>query len=173
MRRDDDTVFPQARLIMRTFQAFSILTIAPLALVFTPIHPSFAPATAQPLVSTAVSAQSTRSQPTQLAQQSRVRRIRFASGAVSATVEDAVVRGTRDTYLVGASKGQTMTVKIASLENNAVFELKAPPNKAGQRRTLKPEAISWTGTLPQTGDYQIIVGGTRGNASYKLQVTIK
>ncbi|MBF2026786.1 MAG: hypothetical protein IGS48_08470 [Oscillatoriales cyanobacterium C42_A2020_001] len=159
---------------MQTFQVFPILAIAPLTLVFSPVNPSFVPATAQPSVSTAAgSAQLVRSQPLQLAQQSRVRRIRFAPGAISATIEDAVVRGTRDTYLVGASKGQTMTVAIASLENNAVFELKAPPNKAGQRRTLKPEAISWTGVLPQSGDYQVIVGGTRGNASYKLQVTIK
>lgn len=108
-----------------------------------------------------------------LAQQSRVRRVQFAPGAVSATVEDAVVRGTRTIYLVGANKGQTLTVNIASLENNAVFELKAPANKAGQRRTLKPEAVSWTGKLPETGDYQVIVGGTRGNASYKLSVKIK
>lgn len=166
---------------MRNFKQSSILAIAPLSLILTGISNPF-PSTIAQLsevflskqpVSARVLTASAVPQPVQMAQQSRVRRIRFAPGAVSATIEDAVVRGTRDTYLVGASQGQTMTIKIASLESNAVFELKAPPNKVGQRRTLKPEAIRWTGVLPQTGDYQIIVGGTRGNASYKLQVTIK
>lgn len=66
-----------------------------------------------------------------------------------------------------------MVVKIASLENNAVFDVTTPANKAGQRRSLKRETVSWSGTLPQTGDYQIVVGTTRGNASYRLQVTIR
>ncbi|NJP10185.1 MAG: hypothetical protein HC866_12475 [Leptolyngbyaceae cyanobacterium RU_5_1] len=110
---------------------------------------------------------------TVLAQTSRIRRVKFAPGKYSTTLEDAVVRGTRDIYLLGASKGQTISVKIASLENNAVFEVTAPPNKAGQRRTLKQEAVNWTSVLPVSGDYQIIVGGTRGNTSYKLQVAIR
>ncbi len=163
---------------MRNFKQVSILAIAPLSLLLTLANP-FPTPTAQPpempssktasiVLNPAVS-----TQPVQLAQQSRVRRIRFAPGAISATIEDAVIRGTRDIYLVGASKGQTMIIKITSLENNAVFELKAPPNKAGQRRILDPETINWTGVLPQSGDYQVIVGGTRGNANYKLQVTIK
>jgi hypothetical protein len=108
-----------------------------------------------------------------LAQTSRVRRIQFAPGKFSTTLKDAVVRGTRDIFLVGASQGQTMIVRIKSIEDNAVFEITAPPNKAGQRRSLKPEAVAWSGVLPATGDYQIIVGSTRGNATYQLQVTIK
>ncbi|UIE39614.1 hypothetical protein [Leptodesmis sichuanensis] len=111
--------------------------------------------------------------PQLLAQQSRVRRLQFAPGKYSTTLEDAVVRGTRDIYLVGAKQGQTMTVKIASVENNASFSVTTPPNKAGQRRTLTPDAVNWTATLPATGDYQIIIGSSRGNATYKLQVMIK
>ena len=119
------------------------------------------------------SSQGLSKQPLMLTQKNRVKRIRFAPGAYSATIEDAVVRGTRDIYLVNAGKGQTMTVKIVSLENNAVFAVTAPPNKAGQRRTLIPETVQWSSKLPATGDYQIVVGGTRGNASYKLQVAIQ
>lgn len=111
--------------------------------------------------------------PQLLAQQSRVRRLQFAPGKYSTTLEDAVVRGTRDIYLVGAAQGQTITVKISSIENNASFAVTAPPNKAGQRRTLTPDAVNWTATLPTSGDYQIIIGSSRGNASYKLQVAIK
>ncbi len=103
-----------------------------------------------------------------IAQQSRTRRIQFARGASSAVVKDAVVRGTRDTYLVGAKAGQKMTVTITSVENNAVFDIISPKQKL-----IKPEAISWSSKLSATGDYRIVVGGTRGNATYKLRVEIR
>lgn len=104
-----------------------------------------------------------------IAQQSpRPRRIQFARGAKSAVVENSVVRATRDTYLLGAKSGQTMTVSITSLENNAVFDIIAP-----NQRTIKQEGTSWSTKLPATGDYRIVVGGTRGNATYKLRVEIK
>lgn len=103
-----------------------------------------------------------------IAQQSRTRRIQFARGSSSAVVENAVVRGTRDTYLLGAKAGQKMTVSITSVENNAVFDIISPKQKL-----LKQEATSWSVQLPATGDYRIVVGGTRGNATYKLRVEIK
>lgn len=59
-------------------------------------------------------------------------------------------------------------MKITSLEKNAVFNVIAPDGK-----TIKQEATTWSGKLPANGDYQIIVGGTRGNASYELTVEIK
>jgi hypothetical protein len=34
------------------------------------------------------------------------------------------------------------------------------------------DAMAWSGTLPQTGRYLIVVGGTRGNASYRLEIAI-
>lgn len=107
--------------------------------------------------------------PLLMAQQSpRPRRIQFARGANSATIENAVVRGTRDTYLLNAKAGQKMTVSITSLENNAVFDIIAP-----NQRAIKQESTSGSFTLPRTGDYRVIVGGTRGNATYKLKVSIK
>lgn len=106
--------------------------------------------------------------PLLISQESRTRRIRFARGASSAVVEDAVVRGTRDIYLLGAREGQTMILNITSLEKNAVFDIQAPNGEL-----LKEEATSWRGVLPSSGDYSVIVGGTRGNASYKLDVTIR
>ncbi len=108
-----------------------------------------------------------------MAQRSRIQRIRFAPNSDSATIKTSVINGTRDIYLLDAQKGQTMSVRIVSLEDNAVFDITTPPNQTGQRRTLKQEAVVWTSRLPETGDYQVIVGTTRGNASYRLQITIK
>jgi uncharacterized membrane protein len=103
-----------------------------------------------------------------IAQQSRTQRIRFARGASSAVVEDAVVRGTRDIYLLSARAGQKMTVSITSVEKNAVFDIIAPNQKM-----IKQEATNWSAKLPTNGEYRIVVGGTRGNATYKLRVEIK
>ncbi len=103
-----------------------------------------------------------------ISQQSRTQRIQFARGGVGAVVEGGVERGARKIYLLRASKGQTMTLNISSVEQNAVFDIQAPNGQY-----LQQEATRWIGVLPSTGDYSVIVGGTRGNASYKLEVTIK
>ncbi|MBD2743949.1 hypothetical protein [Coleofasciculus sp. FACHB-1120] len=109
-------------------------------------------------------------QPTVLAAQpkGRTQRVRFAKGKSSAVVEYSVVRGTRDIYVLGAKARQKMTIAITSLEENAVFDIVDPNG-----RMIDQEATSWTGTLPKTGDYKIVVGGTRGNASYRMKVGIK
>jgi hypothetical protein len=105
------------------------------------------------------------------AQSDRTRRVRFARGRTTTVIKDAVVRGTRDRYILGARAGQTLIVHLTSLENNAVFDVYAP----GGKRVLDgaQETTDWTGELPRSGDYVIEVGGTRGNASYTLEVTIR
>lgn len=101
------------------------------------------------------------------------KRIRFAKGKSSTTVSGAVVRGDRDTYILGARGGQTMTVRIKSVENNAVFQIKDPDGAYIQNAGEGEDARSITVDLPFNGDYRIIVGGTRGNATYSLTVSIR
>src|SRR5262245_50036212 len=101
-------------------------------------------------------------------------KIRFPRGSSSTTISGAVVRGDRDRYYLGAKSGQKMSVKITSLEKNAVFQVYRP----GGQETLagageEDDATNWSGELPEDGDYVIEVGGTRGNATYKLTVSIK
>lgn len=97
----------------------------------------------------------------------RISRIKFAPGKKSAVVENSLVRGSRDIYLISAKAGQTMKVSITSLEKNAVFDLIAP-----NKDLIQGEITSKNLKLPATGNYEVIVGGTRGNASYKLRVEI-
>jgi hypothetical protein len=155
-----------------------------LPLIVLALAPTQIAATGEPSPLTATAAQTSTPEPTTtnstlrdgatveptllIAQQVRTQRIQFARGASSAVVESGVVRGTRDVYLLGASKGQKMTLNITSVEKNAVFDIQAPNGQL-----LRQEGTSWSGVLPATGDYKIIVGGTRGNASYRMQVTIR
>ncbi len=100
--------------------------------------------------------------------------MRFAKGASSTTIKGGVIRGERDRYYVAAKKGQTMTVKITSEEDNAVFQIYLP----GEEEALPgagegDDATEWSGQLPSDNEYVIVVGGTRGNASYTLKLSIQ
>ena len=96
------------------------------------------------------------------------RTISFAAGSSSATVSNSVIRGDRDLYTLRAQGGQQMKVSISSLEDNAVFDVVSP---SGYIQAL--EATEETIYLNHTGDQQVIVGGTRGNATYELTVEIQ
>src|SRR5439155_6744949 len=102
------------------------------------------------------------------------KKVRFARGTSSTTIKGGGVRGDRDRYYIGARKGQTMTVKITSLEKNAVFQI----YYHGEEESLPgagdgDDATRWSGELPIDNEYVIVVGGTRGNASYNLTVSVK
>jgi hypothetical protein len=102
------------------------------------------------------------------------KKVRFAKGASSITIREAVVRGDRDRYYVSAKAGQRMSVKITSLEKNAVFQIyfhgeEESLPKAGE----EDDATNWSGQLTIDNEYVIVVGGTRGNATYALTISIK
>jgi hypothetical protein len=112
--------------------------------------------------------------------------IHFPRGQSAATLSGGVVRGDRDRYDITAKAGQTMTVGIRSVEKNAVFTIYQPGYRATTEDGIPTivgatlagagegeDAMQWSGTLPASGTYLIEVGGTRGNASYKLTVGIK
>ena len=92
----------------------------------------------------------------------------FDSGKSAATVSDSVVRGDRAVYVVGAQGGQMMTLSISSLENNAAFDVVSPSSLILGTELRKEEIF-----LPDTGDYKIIVGPSRGNATYELKIGVK
>ena len=100
--------------------------------------------------------------------ETRTQRILFKRGAVSTVVEGSVRRGSRTIYLLRARGDQTMTLSLTSLEQNAVFDVQAPDGQY-----LEQEATSFRGELPRTGDYSVIIHGTRGNANYRLEVRIR
>ncbi|MBL8017826.1 MAG: hypothetical protein JNK43_11185 [Ignavibacteria bacterium] len=102
------------------------------------------------------------------------KRIKFKKGESSATIEGGVIRGERDTYLLGANMNQTMIVTIMSIEDNAVFQI--VDRETGyylEGAGELDDAKRWEGSLPSKGDYEIIVGGTRGNAEYTLKVFVE
>lgn len=93
--------------------------------------------------------------------------VAFEQGASATVMSDSVVRGNRHTYTIAAGKGQTMELLITSLEDNAVFDLIGPSGAV-----IEQEQTNTTTVLPADGVYRVVVGGTRGNASYELTIVI-
>jgi Putative peptidoglycan binding domain len=99
-------------------------------------------------------------------------RVMFAPGTRSAVLENGVVRGDRDVYIVQAMTGQRMKLKISSFENNAVYDLSDPFGAVLQQEARQGEIVLPMSHDFQTGYYYISVGGTRGNATYQLWIEI-
>ena len=102
-----------------------------------------------------------------------VSRVHFARGDAVAILRGAVVRGDFDIYILRGNATQLMNVSISSTENNAVFQIKGPDGAELAGARSGDDAMSWSARLPRSGDYRIVVGGTRGNATYKLTVGIR
>lgn len=109
------------------------------------------------------------------------KRIQFARGAYSATVKgrwfkDPNSRGeTFDRYMVGASKGQTMTVQITSTASSGLFIWTQDYNN-GPSWNADGTKYSKTFVLPNNGDYNIDVapfGESAKDFNYTMTVTIK
>lgn len=100
-------------------------------------------------------------------------RIKFKKGEYAATVQGGIARGESYEYLVGASKGQFMTVTIMSVEDNAVFYIIDNSTYQYLYGATEEGTTRWEGVLPSSGDYKIVVGSNRGGSEYTLQVVIE
>ena len=98
------------------------------------------------------------------------RRVQFKRGTSSATLQGKVNIAMPDMYIVGARAGQVMTVALTSLNKSIRFSLISPTTKS----LFDDDRRSWTGTLPENGDYTFIVeGDAERGATYSMTVSIK
>lgn len=100
--------------------------------------------------------------------------ITCSKGNGTHSVSGSVIRGERARHTVKAKGGQTLDVKVTSDEDNAVFQIYLP----GEKGTLPgagemDDATQWSGAVPTEGEYVIVVGPTRGNATYQLNFSVK
>jgi|GEM_PF-1061632 len=94
--------------------------------------------------------------------------VQFEPEAFGTTLINGVVRGDRDVYILNAKAGQQLTLTMASIEDNAAFDVLSPG-----KAWIVDEATDAAISLPETGNYKVVVGGTRGNASYTLNVMVR
>lgn len=107
--------------------------------------------------------------------QSKIR-VRFARGTSSATVTGSVRGFQYKDYVVGASAGQNMRVRLDQ-NTNAVFTIFQP---GGDNLDTAAETDEYDGALPASGDYVVRVMMMRNEArrrgsftNYRLTISIR
>jgi hypothetical protein len=88
--------------------------------------------------------------------------------------EGAVIRGGRDEYFFNAESGVYLSVSISAQEDNAVFRIYGEVEGTWTPLIGADEgddAREWEDELPGggSGRFKIVVGPTRGNATYELE----
>jgi hypothetical protein len=96
------------------------------------------------------------------------RKVQFKRGTSSTTLRGTVTRALSETYLVGARAGQVMTVKLSGANKSLSFLVSSPKTTT----LIADNTRDWTGTLPETGDYTIIIQAD-ARATYSMTITIK
>ena len=109
------------------------------------------------------------------AQEVDAQRIRFEKGKSSAEIRGTLALAQdgpeTDAFLLGASAGQTMTVRFASTEPGATYTVACPGGGSADAG-----ASPWTFELPEPGDYRIAVSGpydAKKSVPYILDVAIE
>lgn len=84
-------------------------------------------------------------------------------GAISGTLEG-------HEYFIRGRAGQTMLIKLISARKDVTFYL---IDKEGNSMDEETNLRNWSGELPETGDYRLIIGTqSKGLARYTLEVQI-
>ncbi len=99
-------------------------------------------------------------------------RIRFAAGATSAQVSGQINGTSVDTYLLEARSGQQMRALLSSPYGNAYLTIVSPQGSPLAR--AQAGAQSFTGNLPESGDYTLQISAPAGTATttYVLNVSV-
>jgi hypothetical protein len=106
--------------------------------------------------------------------------VHFAAGASEITLSGGC-------YTLRARQGQILTVEQSDTpDTNIVFQIYHPPwrivgspDQMAVGGTTLPgtaegeDARRFSGTLPATGDYLLVVGTSRGSGGYRLRVEIR
>lgn len=108
------------------------------------------------------------------------KRVKFPAGKSSVILKGKTTGGPSESggmnpvsYVVRASKGQTMTLRLSSAKKNAVFAVYLPGMTDFLVHTTSKS--SWSGKLPQTGDYEILVfpEDEITNTAFTLEIIIR
>lgn len=109
----------------------------------------------------------------------KTKRVKFPPGRTTLVLNGRTTGGPSESggmdpiaYVLRAKKGQTMTLHLTSAKKNAVFGVYAPGmDLIGGAQTVS----DWSGELPKTGDYEIIVfpEDEKTNTTFTLEITVR
>lgn len=106
------------------------------------------------------------------------KRVKFPPGRTTVILKGKTTGGPSESggmnpvsYKLRARKGQTMTLHLTSAKKNAVFGLYAP----GMDLVEGAGGKDWSGVLPKTGDYEIMVfpEDEKTDTTFTLEITVR
>jgi hypothetical protein len=99
------------------------------------------------------------------------KRISFRQGEVSSSVKGTILsRLEGHEYFFRVRRGQTVSIKLVSARKDMTFYLM---DAEGNSMDEEVELREWTGELPESGDYHLVIGTkSKGPARYTLKVQI-
>lgn len=98
-------------------------------------------------------------------------RIRFPADDTNIEIFADVPGRSSDLYVLRAEEGQTLSVEIASPNNDVLLEIVAEDGTPLKRHQNGPP--SWTGLLPATQDYFIRAVSVGADAPYVLRISLE
>ena len=99
-----------------------------------------------------------------------LQRVRFTAGQSSTTVSGTTAPSFPDSWVLSARQGQTLKLVLTSARDAGVtFTVMGP--QATSARMLADAQSKWSGELPASGTYTIIVDG-KGDTKTPYQLTI-
>lgn len=115
------------------------------------------------------------------------RPVQFPVGGAQAQITGGIARGELACWTVGGRRGQHMTVRQpANDHNNIVLQIYRPPwsvahspdgirihGRALPGTAEGQDATGWTGVLPATGSYLLVLGTTWGGGPYRVRIEIR
>lgn len=120
------------------------------------------------------------------AQEIRTEQVSFPAGASGTTIEGSITGRESVSYVLGASAGQTMSVRLTSANTSTYFNVYQPGRGPGDEALavseitgpMVPEMNRFEGVLPASGDYIVSVYLYRNaaragrNSNYTLEISI-
>lgn len=94
-------------------------------------------------------------------------RIEIPEGETSTSVTGSVDRGAFVPYAFAAGAGQQVDITLSAPDGNATFDMFTPGGEL-----IANDQTTFSGTVPEHGDYLVQVGATTGSTDFELGVSI-
>jgi ELWxxDGT repeat protein len=98
-------------------------------------------------------------------------RINIPAGTNTVTISDTVTASGKDRYVLAATQGQTLSLKVTGPANELALAVYQPN---GTALKAQDTTLTWSGTIPTTGDYiiELVSVLVVSNKSYTMEVTL-
>ncbi|MEO1145759.1 MAG: serine/threonine-protein kinase [Cyanobacteria bacterium J06638_22] len=102
----------------------------------------------------------------------RLQRVRFGEGEFSRTLDGELAPGSGQVYIAQLSQGQLLRLSLGVPANTTLFSLYLPvPTQELPVLLEDSESTQWSGELPQSGFYEIVVV-SRSDASLRYNLSV-